>query len=91
MSQLWSRGDDRANANVASRRNGVVGMSGSKMPAIPHTVDTRPNVNQSARIGMMFDTHSHVSHQSHDIDRIIRAKDNRQPKNLRMGYGRRWP
>ncbi len=60
VSQLWRRGDDRANANVASSRNGVVGTSGSRMPAIPHAVDARPNVSQSARIGMIDHTHSIV-------------------------------
>jgi len=50
-SQSCKRGDDRAKANAASSMNGVVGMSGSTMPAMPQADESRPRVIQSARAG----------------------------------------
>lgn len=51
-SQLWRRGDDRAKANAASKRNGVVGTSGSSTPAIAKAVERKPRMIHRIRAGM---------------------------------------
>jgi len=49
-SQRCSRGELRAKANAASSRNGVVGTSGSTVPAMPNPVDVSPSRSQRERV-----------------------------------------
>ena len=53
-SQSWRRGDDRAKANAASKRNGVVGTSGRSTPAMPHAVERKPRMSHRMRVGIIL-------------------------------------
>ena len=53
--QLWSLGEERANAKVATRRKTVVGISGKMTPMAPNATHKRPRLNQARRLGEYFE------------------------------------
>lgn len=48
--QWVSRADERANANAATSKNGVVGKSGKTTPMAPTTTDSNPATSHNQRI-----------------------------------------
>ncbi len=70
--QLFSRVDERANANAATSRNGVVGNNGNTRPMAPKATDASPTNSQTTLIP---ESTLPVHHTGTDIDKSVRYRD----------------